>query len=96
MLRCFSVFSSFAAATVHVHIQSRCVVCLSLTSDEGVDSEPVHKVVVLLLGAGEELGHEVELRVNLSPRVQQRLGHRYGRVVAVVQSETVEYPCHCL
>ena len=67
-----------------------------ITSDKRVDAESVDVVVVPLLRCREQLSNEVKVRVHLSCSVEQTLGNDDGSVVAVVQSESLKYPRHCL
>lgn len=64
------------------------------TSDEGIDAQPVHEIVVPFLRGGEELGHKVKVRVDLASSVQQPLCHFDGSVVAIVDTEPIEQPGH--
>ena len=66
------------------------------TSDEGVYPQSIDIVVVSLLCCREQLSHEVEIRVDLSSCVEKTLRHDDGRVVTVVQSESLKYPGHGL
>ena len=90
-MKSIGVLEVLLTETIYTHTHTH-----THTSDEGVDPETVDKVVVSLLGAREELGGKVEPGVHLPGRVQESLGHTHWSVVAVVQSEPVKYPRHCL
>lgn len=67
-----------------------------ITSDKRVDAQSIDIVVISLLCGREQLSNEVQVGVHLSSSVKQTLGHNDGSVVAVVQSEALKYPRHCL